>query len=303
MSTPDDLEHRIEKLHVTTRAETDEHILEDAFAELEISARGEAAAGGRCVFLKVIRNRTKELVTVAALVLIVFALFLSAPAAKAVTLAQIYQAVEKVTNVCISKFRAGHKEPYQQIWISTLMRVRLAESKKQIVLLNLQNWTKKEINKSIGSSSETSIQSNMRKKYEDLLSGSFGLIPFSDISIAIKEAEWNRIDDKSITSTIAGTEVYELTWSKQIDNFNTEYYKWRVFVDIQTNLPIKTERYRKTNANSEYALILTYLVTYPTDDEIKVRIREIFSEVEQQKVESEDFNNPETTQIDTGTEQ
>ena len=218
----------------------------------------------------------KPTLAAAAMILIACTLFFSTPSAKAVSLAQIYEAVEKITNVCISSFQVGRQEPYQKTWISTLKRVRLVETKKHTVLWNLQNWTKKEIDKSINLLSETSIQPDVRKKYEDSLSGSFGLIPFSDIRAVEKDAEWNRVDDKSVTSTVSDAEVYELTWSKQIDNYITEYYKWRVFVNIQTNLPMKTEWYQKTNADSEYALQITDVITYPTDNEIEAAIQNAF---------------------------
>jgi hypothetical protein len=224
-----------------------------------------------------LRQFIKPTIAAAAMILIACTLFFSTPSAKAVTLAQIYQAIEKVTNVYISSFQADRQEPFQETWISTLMRVRLVKTKNQTILWNLQNWTKKEIDKSIDLFSETSIQPDMRKKHEDSLSGSFGLIPFSDISAATKEAKWKRVDDNDITSTTPGTEAYDLTWSKQTNNYNTEYHKWRVFVDIQTNLPIKTAFYQKINVNSEYELKITHIVSYPTDDEIEAAIENVFN--------------------------
>ncbi len=231
------------------------------------------------------RQRTKILelkrfirptIAAAAMILIAFTLFFSTPSAKAVSLAQIYQAVEKVKNVCISRFQAGRQEPYQKTWTARLMRVCLDETKKRTVLWDCHNWTKKEINKNINYFSETPIQPDMRKKYEDSLSGSLGLLPFSDISAVTKDAEWNPVDDQGTTATVPGTKVFDLTWTKKTDILTT-YYKWRVFVDNTTNLPMRAEWYQKTKNEKEYALQTIEEVTYPTDKEFEAVIQSIFN--------------------------
>jgi hypothetical protein len=297
MSTADDLEHRIEKLHVTTRAGTDEHILDDAFAELERSIREKATTGGQDVLLRTLRNKTKELVAIAVLVLVIFALFISSPSAKAVSLAQIYQAVEKVRNVCIYSFQTGRQEPYQRTWKARFIRVWLIETKKRTVLWDLQNHTKKEIDAINNFTSEAPIQPDMRQKLEDSLINSFGFLPFSDITVVKKDAEWCRVDDNDITATIPEAEVYDLTWTWETDDL-VMYYKWRVFVDTTSDLPKRVEWYQKVRNEKEYTLQTIDIVTFPTDDEIKAVIQEKFGEVE-----SNEYNNPETTQINTRIEQ
>ena len=211
----------------------------------------------------------------AAVILIGFAL-LSTPTAKAMTLEQIYQAVEKAKNVCISSFKAGHQEPWQTVWISRLMRTRLVETKERNELLNLQNWTIKTTDISNGFITETFIQPNMRRKFENSLSGSFGLLPFSDISAIKKGAQWKRVDNENITDLIPGTKVFDLTWTKITDR-HTMYYKWRVFIDNTTTLPIRVEWYQKMANDKEYTLQTTDVVQYPTDNEIKTIIHSAFN--------------------------
>jgi hypothetical protein len=210
------------------------------------------------------------------MILISFTLFFSTPSAKAVSLAQIYEAVEKVTNVCISKFQVGHQEPYQKTWISTLLRVKLIKTKKHKILWDLQNWAIKEIDTGNNSFTEIPIQPDTRSKYEDYFGSSLGLLPFSDISTAKKVAEWNRVDNESITSTVQDTEVYDLTWTKKSGNL-TMYYKWRVFVDTTTDLPKRIEWYQKIRNDSEYVLQTIDIVAYPTDDEIGAVIQNAFN--------------------------
>jgi hypothetical protein len=306
MSSTDDLEYKIKRLHKTTNSDTDEHVLYDAFAELEKSTQNKPSECGRGILQKALKNKTKELVAVAVVVLIIFALFLCVPAAKAVSLAHIYKAVEKVRNVCICSFQVGHQEPYQKIWVASLMRFKLVESKEETTLWDLNNWTVKEIDKSIDYFSETPIQPDRRQKFEDSLRGSFGLVPFSDISVVKKDAQWNHVDDDSVTTTIPGTEVYDLTWKRFEDEYITMYSKWRVFVNVKTDLPVRIEWYRKqiyhkrkSNSDYDYVLENFSVVTYPTEAEIMALIKDKFGEVEQQAIESEEFNDSEITQINT----
>ncbi len=52
----------------------------------------------------------------AAAILIVIALILNIPAAKAIALKQVYDAIDKVDNICVTKFKPSAKEPYQTVW-------------------------------------------------------------------------------------------------------------------------------------------------------------------------------------------
>jgi hypothetical protein len=157
------------------------------------------------------------------------------------------------------------------------MRVRLTETKQQTILWDLKSWTKVEIDKNTNHLTKISIRPDMRKKYEDSLSGSFGLIPFSDIKAVQKNAEWNRAYDQDITATASGVEVYDLIWSEPTDNYITEHYKWRVFVDTTTNLPKRIEWYQKIRNDSKYTLQTISEITYPTDKEVEAVIQSIFN--------------------------
>ena len=114
------------------------------------------------------------------------------------------------------------------------------------------------------------------------------------------------MDDDSVTTTIPGTEVYDLTWKRFEDEYITMYSKWRVFVNVKTDLPVRIEWYRKqiyhkrkSNSDYDYVLENFSVVTYPTEAEIMALIKDKFGEVEQQAIESEEFNDSEITQINT----
>jgi len=188
MNHAEQIERAIKELHVTTNAETDKRILDDAFTALEQSVQKQPAS----IWRMIVTSRITELAAVAAVVLIAFALFFRAPAAKAVSLSQIYEALEKVRNVCVSRFRTDETEPYQQVWTSEMLKVRLlkAKIKGQIrfVLWDVPNKVKKTRYSLSGPVSMLAVSKEDIAKVENtIMTGTFGLIPFSDIKVVPKD--------------------------------------------------------------------------------------------------------------------
>ncbi|OHB52856.1 MAG: hypothetical protein A2Y07_04465 [Planctomycetes bacterium GWF2_50_10] len=62
--------------------------------------------------------------------------------------------------------------------------------------------------------------------------------------------------------------IYDLTWQTNDSNGQIDH-RWRYFIDPQTHLPRKIEKYNKTNPATDYILKETLLITYPSDDEIE----------------------------------
>ena len=107
---------------------------------------------------------------------------------------------------------------------------------------------------------------------------------------------------------IPGTEVYDLTWAGIKNEFTTLYIRWRVFVDIKTDLPVRAEWYHKSlhkvlKSDEDFSLRTFNVVTYPTESEILTLIEDIFGQARQQIVETEDPNNPQPLQLDANTNQ
>ncbi|OHB58993.1 MAG: hypothetical protein A2Y12_19675 [Planctomycetes bacterium GWF2_42_9] len=61
--------------------------------------------------------------------------------------------------------------------------------------------------------------------------------------------------------------VYDLTWPDKGGN-NQTLNRWRYFIDSKSHLPRKIEKYSKTNADTDYILKETLIITYPTDEEM-----------------------------------
>ena len=79
------------------------------------------------------------------------------------------------------------------------------------------------------------------------------------------DAEWNHIINDEQETSIANVEVYELTWFDEGYGGPAAYKKWRLFIDPVTNLPQKTETYRKYTTDGKYILQSTIEVEYLND--------------------------------------
>ena len=64
--------------------------------------------------------------------------------------------------------------------------------------------------------------------------------------------------------TIPEKLVYDLTWSEDSD----VQQKWRGFIDTRTNLPKRTERYRKKDNEQSFVLTTITKIEYPSDAEL-----------------------------------
>ncbi|MHC4532740.1 MAG: hypothetical protein ACYS6K_02205 [Planctomycetota bacterium] len=281
MNSADNIERTIEQFALTTRAETDKRILEDAFVVLEKSAQEQSHHIARSARPKTLRIRIAELAAVAAVILVFFAFFFGTPAAKAVTLEQVYQALGKVKNICVSSFGADKSEQYQQVWTSKTMNVMLIEGmkegQKEYVLWDFpaRLIRSKFVFSDLVRTDD--ISADMFTKMKKSMTGTFGLIPFSDIKDAPVESQWNRVEDPNVSAIVPETEVYELTWPQKSATGNgIKFIKWRFFLDTVTNLPKRVEWYSKLTSEAEYKFDTFFVITYTNESQIQTLIRNTF---------------------------
>jgi len=272
MNHTDHIERAIRELRVTTTAETDKRVLDDAFAALEEAA-------------------------VAAVILIAFALFLKVLAAKPVSLSQIYGALEKVSNVSIVTFAAGKQEPVQMEWLSQTLKISVFQIGEQFVLLDIANKLQETASLPGGSVQTIPIPENVLATAKKKITGTFGLVPFSDINDMPRAARWSNVSDRKVAAIVPGSKVYDLIWTTP--PLNVEFHKWRYFVDGRTKLPKRVEVYLKEGFESDYTLCTYEVVTYPTEAEIKTLVRNIFGPDEDRLGEPEYMGTPEPSRAGT----
>ena len=292
MNPADQIERTIERLHITTRAETDKHILDDAFAAFEKSAQKQLPHVGHSSRRRTLRIRIAELAAVAAVILVVFALFFGTRATEAVGLSDIYEALGKVENVCIATFLPPANEPVQIEWVSQTLNIDMLKFGERFVLLDIPNKVQVIKFLSSGSVTMTAITDQMLTKFEEASFQRFGLVPFSDIS-DVSGAKWICVEAPEIEAAVSGAKVYELTWPGE--NSTSEAIglrRWRVFIDRRTRLPKRTEYYFKLQPEVEYLFEKYEVITYPSEDEIQAVIRKTFGPAASRPGEPEYMGTP-----------
>ena len=216
-----------------------------------------------------LKSLLKAGIAVTAVILIGLALLLNTPTAKAVTIDQIYKAIENVKNVYISSFVPDKTEPTQEIWVSRTLNIYMLKTGKELVLWDVSNVTKKIKYADTTVTEKTPLTDDSSASIERKMSGSLGLMPFYDISEIPPGAEWSQVTDEALTTAERDIEVYDLTWVRKRYGGSDEFLKWRFFVDSKTKLPQRTEFFEKLPAGTTYDLTLVKKVEYLSDSEIQ----------------------------------
>ena len=280
MNPADNIERSIAELHLTTRAETDKRILDDAYAALSKAVHKQQQMEAADIWRIIIRSRFAVPAAIAAAILLAFALFIGVGPERAVNIEKIYGALNEVENIHISKFRAGRTNPDQQVWASQTMGVKLFKTEvvnqAQYTLWDTKNRVKMIKFLSSDSVQTEPITQQMLAELEKSAAAA-GMIAFSDGNDIPPDAQWSRIDDKAVSAAVPGTQAYDLTWTaKSIGPQAIMYRKWRVFAEDNTVLPRRIEWYSKAGSEDEYVCEKFVVITYPSEDEIQDIIRNIF---------------------------
>jgi len=212
----------------------------------------------------------KRIAVAAAVILIGIGLFLNIPTAKAVTIEQIYKALEKVKNVYIASFVPDKKEQTQEIWISRSLNMYMIKTEKQLVLWDITNGVEKIRHIDTAVAETKSLADDIIGGIEVKMSGSLGLVPFYDISEVPPDAQWSRVYDQSI-GVAEGIEVYDLKWAK---HSGSVLFQWRLFVDTKTSLPKRTEFYQKLVTDDDYVFMSSMEVEYLSEIKMQNVIKE-----------------------------
>jgi hypothetical protein len=300
MNPADQIERTIERLHITTRAETDERILDDAFAALEKSAQKQSPHVGRSARRRTLRIRIAELAAIAAVILIIFALFFGIQAKKAIALSEVDKALGKVQNVCIASFTPPANKPIQIEWISQTLNIDMFRLGEQFVLWDIPNRVQMIKYLSSDSVKTEMLSEEMLAKVEQAAGQRFGLVPFSDIS-GVSGARWSLAEDSEVETTVSGTKVYELTWpGKDSTSDAIGFRKWRVFVDTRSKLPKRAEHYFKLRPQEEYEFEKYEVITYPSGGQIQTLVEKTFGPAAGRSGELEFMGTPEADRGRTG---
>ncbi len=212
---------------------------------------------------------------VAAVLALLVSLFLfNMPLAKAVTLDKIYEAVLEVKNVYIASFTSGQSEPTQEKWVSRPLDIYMTSTDDEMSLWDLNHSFRiTNIGKSDKAKQEL-LSSEDTARINTIINSSLDIIPFENMSVLPKDAQWQRLTDVMIEEDKI-LEVYDLLWTEKSYSGQLAFNKWRVFVNSETNLPKRTEFYRMIPGEQEYDLISFKIIEYPTDNEMQAMVEKL----------------------------
>ncbi len=279
--------HIDESVRVQTPSDPD-----DLYAGFPIRAetadsRSQAKAGqpvlslGSAVALKkkVFAVNMKPLAKIAAVaagILIVAALLLNTPSAKALTIAEIYRAIENIGSIYVASFVPDKKEPIQEQWVSRKFKVQLTKTKEEIVLWDVPDNLKRTKRLDSGLIETEPVSAETIRGIEQQIVGSLGLVPFDELPSLPKGYKWSPVSDKTLPILAEGIETYELTWRQETYG-GPMIMMCRFFVDRGTTLPQRVEFYQKSAPDLEYNLRYVRAVKYLNDSEVQKAFHEPFS--------------------------
>ena len=279
MNPADNLERAIEKLHVTTKAETDKYILSEAFVALRAAATAQPVGVGARLWQAAVTGRLAAPVAAAAVVLIALGLLVSVPRKRVETIEEFYSTLGAVENICISSFEADQTEPFQQVWTSQSLKVRLFRiepgDKERFTLWDIPNKVEMI---AYGSVVRTEPLTGQKLAgFEKQVNPFFFIAPEPYEKDALASAQWTRVDDPAVTAVVPGAEVYDLTYIQPAAPSRAKTYRRsRFFLDAKTKLPGKVELYTKSEPEEQYRLWSFAIVTYPAESEIQELVRDRF---------------------------
>ena len=251
---------------------------ETANSKSQAKPRQPAVSLGAAIALKkkVFAVNVKPLAKIAAVaagILILATLLLNTPTAKGVTIERICKAIAKAKNVHVMTFAPDKTEPTQERWVSRTLNVYMSKTVEEIVLWDVSNAIRKTKRLTADSVVAVPLSVEMIAQAKEMITGSLGLVLFADLSVVPEDADWSHVTGSSLEVAGGGTETYELTWLEESYGRPTGFRKWRVFVDPKTDLPQRTESYRKLARDVEYILVSVKVIAYLGDDEMQAVIK------------------------------
>ena len=222
-----------------------------------------------------LRPLIRAVVAAVAVILIASVFFLNTSTAGAVTIEQIYKAIDKIKNIYIAKFTPDKTEPALERWVSKMFNVYLTKAADEYALWDIGNSAMKTKRADTAAVVTTRLAETALAGAKERMSGSLGLIPFNNMSEIPPDSEWVPVIDENPEVAIENIKIYDLVWSTRQHNGLITFNKWRFFVDFKTNLPQRTEFYQKLSADDEYTLVSADVIRYLNDSEMRIVLKEV----------------------------
>ena len=273
-------------LHLDTSAKADTqtesaNLYADFPVRVEVSNLEDMPAGEEQTFAEEIKRPVKMksvsdklrpfvkiALPIAAVIVIAFSLLYSLPSAKALTIEQIYTAIDKVKNIYIASFAPDKREPIQEICISRSEELYFTKTANEFMLWNVPDNVRKTKLLDTGTIEQTSLNSDALASIRAKIYGPLGIMPFSKSSDIPKDAKWSEITLSDSQSADQNTKLYELSWTEKASNEYMVQRSWRVFTDESTKLPKKVQWFKQLASDDQPVLESTMVIEYPSNEEV-----------------------------------
>jgi hypothetical protein len=177
----------------------------------------------------------------AAAIIVLAFIFFNTPAARAVNLGQVYNALGQIKNMYTIVYNERTSEISQEMWVSQDLNIKMYKTKGKLVLWDLANQVQKEANLNLDSINTIELDSDAVSRTEETMAAPWGLLPFENTASLPRGAEWQQVPNEEIGIFDSDTEVYDLIWSDKSLAGVDVFRKYRVYLTASTTLPYKTE--------------------------------------------------------------
>jgi hypothetical protein len=215
-----------------------------------------------------LKNVAKTLAA-AAVIAVAFMFLYTLPRASAVSIRQIYNAIQNAANIYTTQYAVEDIEPLQERWISKDLEVLAIKDKSGLVVWNTSDKMRYmilpgSVEPEMSPLSEKQISLTLKK-----IQSSLNFVPFDDISEVPEGANWYEVEGAELENVPVNTKVYELTWTERTSNKAELHFKWRGFIEEETNKPLRTELYMRRGSSGDYELQMLYMIEYWTESQME----------------------------------
>ena len=119
----------------------------------------------------------------------------------------------------------------------------------------------------------TELQTKALAQIDKMMKAPWGLLPFDDLSEVPPDAKWQQVPHEDIETAVPGTKVYDLTWTEKSLRGSVVHIKWRGYIDSETKLPKRIERWMQTE-EGQHQLLTVEEVAYLSADQIRTVIKD-----------------------------
>ena len=221
-----------------------------------------------------IRQLVKPLAAIAAMIFVAIWLFVGT-LAKAVEFNDIYNAIDKIKNICLTSRTSDVDGATQKAWISKDLDIKLFYSANHWILWDIQNRVRKSWTSELTYLETNELNDTELMNVRQTMDIPLALLPFQNPYSLPDKYDWKLLPDREVTGQFSNTQVYDLLWSDKTVNSSLVYYRWRVYINKDTLLPKRIENWQKHSSAGKYELKNWMDITYPQTHEVEKLIHEI----------------------------